>query len=258
MSFSNPQLNYHGNKNLITVDYGSLKVDKTGLATCTAIFKIKQNLWNQLPGLNTAHPIFTFIGVEDYEISYDGGWAIGNCRYAGVNNGEEETDPVYELVVGVSEEPIETHPDFKKFAGDPKGPLNFARFEREASTGGVNRIASKSSPEPTSNALYVFKDFEVFDDKGALNPKAKITSYLDAAQITWRKSFNRKNTITDLNNVGTIQDPEGPFPKLRGVGRNWLNMGTTQSKKGSAYQCSTEWRASGRRGWDKDIYKTAT
>jgi len=260
MSFYNPNLDYKGNQGVIITDYGSLKVDKKGLATCTAVFKTKQASWLSLPGLSAVHPIFGFIGADSFEISFKDGWAMSTVNYAGLDptskdkGNDDESKPVYELVIGLNEEPIETHPDFKtKIGGTPMEPIHGARFEREAVTGGVDKIASEKSKEPTSNAGYVFKDFEIFDNAGVLNPKAKISSYLNANQITWKKSFTRKQSLTALSKAGKIGKPDGPYPSFGGEG-TWLNMGTSQTQKGIAFTCSTEWRFSGRRGWDKDIY----
>ena len=260
MSFSNPQLDYKGNQGVITTDYGTLKVDKTGLATCTAVFKTKQTNWRSFPILKTVHPVFTTIGVDSFEISFDEGWAIATVNYAGLdpnnkNKDPEESEPVYELVFGLNEEPIETHIDFmRKIGGTAMRPLNGARFEREAKTGGVNRIASTKDPELTSNAGYIFKDFEIFDNAGNLNPKAKISNYLNANQVTWRKTFTRKQSLSQITKAGHIDKPDGPYPHFGGEG-DWLNMGSSQTQKGIAFTCSTEWRFSGRRGWDTHIYK---
>lgn len=261
MSFYAPNLDYKGNPGVIITDYGSLKVDKKGLATCTAVFKTKQASWLSLPRLSAVHPIFGFIGVDSFEISFNDGWAISTVNYAGLDptsrdkDNEDESTPVYELVFGLSEEPIETHPDFvAKIGGTAKEPKNLATFSREAKTGGVERIARASDPEKLTNAGYVFKEFETFDAAGNLNRLAKVSSYLNANQITWKKSFTRKTSISQIKKGGHIDEPQGPYPDFGDEFGNWLNMGTTQTQKGIAFTCSTEWRYSGRRGWDKDIY----
>ena len=261
MSFYSPQLEYKGNQGVIITDYGSLKVDKKGLATCTAVFKTKQASWLSLPRLEAVHPIFGFIGVDSFEISFKEGWAISTVNYAGLDptsrdkDNDDESKPLYELVFGLNEEPIETHPDFdKKIGGTAMAPQNLATFSREAKTGGVERIARASDPEKLTNAGYIFKEFETFDKAGKLNPKAKISSYLNANQVTWKKTFTRKQSLSQLTKVGHIDTPDGPYPHFGGTG-TWLNMGSSQTQKGIAFTCSTEWRFSGRRGWDTDIYK---
>lgn len=252
MSFTDPKLNYYGGTGIITEDYGTLHHDRTALATCTAVFRIKQTSWHQLPSINAAHPIFSFIGMESRDLSFSGGWAIAKCNYAGIDaSADGFTEPIYELVVGLSEEPIETHPDFvTKIGGTAKAPKHGAVF-RHVDAGDAFGTAY-AGHVPGSNVGWVFKEFQVFDGE-QLNDFAKGEIYLSATQVTWRKTYNSKAKISDLNKVGKIDSPDGSPPPLKGD-RNWLNMGVTSSKRGSCYQCVQEWRASGRRGWNKTVY----
>jgi hypothetical protein len=248
-------IQFLGKQGIILNDPGTLTTDRTGLATCTATFKVRKDHWQTMPNLWSPHPIFGFIGMEHRELSFQGPFAVAVCKYAGVDaimyqNGN--SSPVYDLCVGVSEEPIETHPDFASFAGSPMSPINGANF-RLLEKGTI--VNAKTATKPEGPDGYVFDSFDIFtgDGKGGKNKFAKVESYLEASQLTWRMTYNSKVSPASIAGVGLIGDPIGPAPRLAGK-RNWLFMGITSTKRGSAYQTSMEWRASGRSGWIEEIY----
>lgn len=256
---SSSNLEIHGNSGIILRDPGVIKINRTGMATCTAIFSIKKASYAQLKGINTAHPIFTFLSLDNYEIALEGAWAVQTANYAGVQAQYDDQSPTYELIVGLSEEPIETHPNFSAtIGGTAIAPKNGAIFEKVES--GTTTTVYKGGPTTPSNKGFHFKEFavnySVAGDTGAtttLNQYAKIAHYLEASQITWRRTTARRTSTANIANSGKIGTPKGPAPALPS-GRNWLDMGLTQTQKGSVYQVVEEWRASGRRGWIATIY----
>jgi hypothetical protein len=205
--------------------------------------------WNILPKVNSVHPIFTYISMEKREMSLKGPYARAVCSYAGIENSVSDfTAPFYELIIGLSEEPIETHPNFvSKIGWTAMAPKNGAVF-RHVNTGQRVTQYAKAS----NNDGYVFDSFLVFVD-GKLNEFAKVESYLEASQVTWRKTYNGVAHPSNLVEAGKIGNPDGPAPSLPS-GRNWLDMGITATKRGSAVQLVHEWRASGRRGWIQSVY----
>lgn len=242
---------YHGNQGVILADPGMLTTKIDGLATCTAMFSTTATNYGALPDVNAFHPIFTFMQMEERELSLKGQFAIASCKYAGIQF--DFMPPTYELKVGLSDEPIETHPEFvNKIGGTPKQPLNGAVFRKIGKDGATLRTAYDGYPD-TDTKNYVFKEFQLFIN-GKLNPFAKVESYLESSCLTWSKTVNRRTPVSDIQQVGKIDNPQGPAPNLS-TGRNWLFMGITQTRRGSAYQSVTEWRASGRRGWLQPIYE---
>lgn len=240
-------LNYYGQRGLITSDLGELVTDYTGLSTATAQFKIQRAQFSLLPKMNTAHPVFTFLGMSKRRIYFDGPWACAQCDYGGFDPNEfgDFTAPVYELACGTEEEPIETHPKFATadIAGTPSDPKNGAIF-RHLESGALAYAGHAAA----SDDGYVFHSFKVGTELYG------IERYLDAGTIIWRKTQNfRRGFAAILNSAGKIDTPEGPAPNLASP-RNWLNMGTTTTIHGSAEQAVTEWRASGKRGWNTKIY----
>ncbi len=253
-------LNFFGNSGVITVNPGTLKVSRTGSATCTATYKIKKSNYLSLPGLNSLHPIFTFISLDNYELALEGAFAVQTANYAGVQSTYDDNNPTYELIIGLSEEPIETHPKaITDIIGTAKAPKNGAIFEK-ANSDGSKTVTWKGENTPTSNAGFTFRGFLVnYDSAGdspntnTLNLYAKLEHYLEASQITWRRTTARKASASSVTTVGKIAVPKGPAPALGGS-RNWLYMGLTQTQKGSVYNVVEEWRASGRRGWISSVY----
>lgn len=147
-------------------------------------------------------------------------------------------DPTYELTTSLSQEPIQTHPDFATFAGTPSTnpPINGSVFV-DPDTGFESR---------KSNAIW--KEFAF---KGTANEKAGIESYL-APGAEWRETKFQTSRPTGIRDVGTIESPAGSPPTLSG--RNWLAWGETYVRRGHIYQVTSTWKLSGRNGWDTDIY----
>jgi len=149
---------------------------------------------------------------------------------------EPPEDPTYELTTSLSQEPIQTHPDFATIAGTPAVPANGAVF--------INPDDNKKSKK--DNAIW--KEF-AFD--GTANPKAGVDSYM-VPGAEWRETKFQKSRPTGIRDVGTIEDPPGPVPTISG--RDWLAWGESYVRRGSIYQVTSTWKLSGRNGWDTDIY----
>ena len=256
---SSTNLDFRGNTGIILEDPGTLKISRTGMATCTAVFKIVKSKYLQLNQIGSPHPIFSFLTLDNSEIALSGAWAVQTCNYAGLQAQYDDASPTYELVVGLSEEPIETHPDWlTDIGGSAIDPDNGAIFERVVN--GVPKTVQRGGGTTNTNMGFLFKAFELNYDPitktaktDKLNAFAKITHYLSACQVTWKRNTTRKVSAATIEKVGYIDTPKGQAPRLPS-GRNWLNMGITQTQKGQVYQVSEEWRASDRRGWNTTIY----
>lgn len=145
-------------------------------------------------------------------------------------------DPTYELTTSLSQEPIQTHPDFATFAGTPSNPQNGSIFVDPDTGFNSNK----------NNAIW--KEFAF---KGTANEKAGIESYL-APGAEWRETKFQTSRPTGIRDVGTIETPAGSPPTLSG--RDWLAWGETYVRRGHIYQVTSTWKLSGRNGWDADIY----
>jgi hypothetical protein len=199
--------------------------------------------------LGSAHPYRWWLYMETMQLTYTPTGARAVCTYAGVEL-QWLDRPSYELIIGMEESPIETHPDFNLIGGRPSAPLNGALFV-DAATGAITN----------SNARGVFDSFAPFLSGGAKNEKGGIESYLDPV-VTYRES-RVSYSAPSASGFGKVSS-DVPGPGWRGsLGRrNWLFMGCSYRRRGDPggvqsrvlYEINNEWRLSGRNGWDNDIY----
>lgn len=200
--------------------------------------------------LGNVHPYNNNIWMETQQIVYTAKGAQAICTYAGVEY-EYQDVPSYDLIIGVEESPIEAHPKFKDFAGKPSAPANGAIF-LDPSTGFIS----------VDDLVGVFDRFAPYVG-GNLNPKAGIESFLDPV-CTYRESYV-SDSIPSQSGVGQIEK-DVPGPGLSRMGkRNWLYTGMNYRRRGDPsgqinrviYEVTRDWKLSGQRGWDEDIYASA-
>jgi hypothetical protein len=223
-------VNFYGHT-FTTVNPGELMTDIFGLSTVTTVWKLKADaaVFSLLPML-MQHPIYTFTNMERRRVQISEGYYIVTGDFAGVDGGRSPS--IYELCLGVADEPIETHPDFESdIGGTPSNPLHGAIF--------LGPDGQPSSDNATGRFAY-------FNHSTNL---VGIESYLAADQMTWRERYVI-NTQPTPGNVGHIDSPAGPAP----VAINWIKLSCNYEQRGLAYFVTNEWRASGRRGWNTLIY----
>jgi len=240
------------------IDYGTLSTARDGLQNAQAKFQIPRAYWQALPTVKAKHPIFRNLTVETSEVSFSGVYAIATCSYFGIAT--EESEPVYDMNENGGEDPIATHPDFHDVIGGAANNRRNGACFRNPGMPGLAAIVSDANPTPNppNGAGYVFDHFEPIVN-GLPNRFYGQDAYL-VPGITWRKSWCRRKPITDLSRIKKIDIPEGDSPDLNaqfGGTRNWLLLTISQTKKGACYQCVKEWRASGPRGWNEEVYGLA-
>ena len=224
---------------LVTEDPGDVHTDIYGLETCVATFKCPQDRFDLVPPMFSAHPIFTYLNMERRRLSITPGFLIITGEYAGIPGGS--TTPIYELSLGVADEPIETNPNFTSFAGSPSNPLNGAYF-----------IDPSTGLQTDNDSIGEFDHFTTYVGNN-LNQFAGISSYFAADQLTWRERYCSTARPTDASTVGHISQPAGPAPTPPSGG-NWLYIGLNYEQRGNCFFITREWRASGRRRWNSVIY----
>lgn len=282
-------LDFHPGSDLVTVeDYGTLITDRFGLSTCTSVLKTPATNMANLPDIFADHPLWTALEMEHREVSIKNGFAIATCSYAGYippsgQEGNAGATPVAETVLGTSEDPIDTHPNFvSAIGGTAMEPLNGAVFRKEISGAApiytsyaLVHDATNPQPAPASNDGWQFDHFDIFwnaddpsqtDDQAPGESKqnifAKQDSYLSPFSMTYRITQVTTDPTLDTSSDGYIDDPP-TFEQPDGVTikppdlaapRNWLNMGTSQTQRGACFTDVTEWRASGPFGWNPVVY----
>lgn len=236
--------NIYGNTGLITESPGELMTDLYGLSTCTTVWKCPTTHPEYIPPMFAFHPLYPFVNMERRRVTIQGGFFIITGEFAGIDGGQ--TVPIYELCLGLGEDPIEVHPKFiSTLGGTPSAPLNNAIF--------VGPDGSKSADDATGRFDYFPRQLS----DGSDNPLGGISSFLDMSQAVWRERFYTTARPSDMSFVGHIESPEGPVPALGTIGgsvQNWLLQALTYEQRGLCYSVTKEWRASGFRGWNVDIY----
>lgn len=234
----------HGDNGLKEQDGAQIVTDDKGLSTGSMSWTCATDTaMSRAPKIGSVHPYASYLYMTKRTITLSKGVATIVGEYAGLEpNLGDQSGPVYELHIGVGEEPIQTHPDFvTKIGGKPSNPLNGARFI-DPTTGDITK----------DDKLGVFDRFVAIVN-GERNPFAPIESYLDASEITFREQYTSRARPSSLNGVGEIGTPPGAAPNPS-RGRNWLYIGLTYSQHGRVFSVTREWRLSARGGWNQTIY----
>ena len=176
---------------------------------------------------------FAGLKLDSKQVLYEeGGQAKLQLVWAGTLYEEAPvlSEPVWFLKRTPSEEPIETHPDFKDFAGTASTPLNGAEFDE---TG-------------------LFKGFRV--PSTGTNVFGGISKYLEFAATVTKTSV--KVTSPDTSEIiPRINTPTGaPFTIPTITDRTWMKTDFTLTQRGAGFEVYEEWTMSGQRGWNTTIY----
>lgn len=182
-----------------------------------------------VPGIGSAHPDHSEVQCYAVSVTFlENGLSEITCEYLGIFR--DPTDPVVEFIGNVSEEPIETHPDFvSRLGGTAKAPKNKAQFDEE-----------------TGEFLGFPAD--------APNNLGGVRGYLNPA-CTVRVSWFTKNadSAEGLGSLGSIASPPAGVPSAPDS-KNWLKTNWSRRQFGLIYQITEEYTASGRKGWNPLIY----
>lgn len=173
---------------------------------------------------------------------------LGMAIYAYSFQGLEPSDVGFEdrvfcaLEGTDNEEPIETHPAFadlyKKYSGRPEpGTSRFGYFDRLLKLG--------TAPVAGGIAVQV------------PNPLYGVTHFLTVGLVWSHTSIAKFLPQNILSRVDCIDTPMGHGamqpPALKGQ-RNWLQIAPSVQERGNCIQITRRWLASGKAGWNKDVY----
>jgi hypothetical protein len=201
--------------------------------------------------------------VESFTDTFDGLFVRRSCNYVGIDTSNldplGQTEFVYSLQVSVQNEPIETHPRFRSFAGTPLHPRKGAVFIdqatgypivpkiyispdssddgagmqlRGATLRGAVMYPSDDDETPEEPEKKVGPVVGVFD-KFVGNSLSGVTSYLAPSNTVWRESWTSITPPAEYTSiVGQIATPRGPYPNYGGQ-FNWLYVGLSYEIRGS-------------------------
>jgi hypothetical protein len=203
--------------------------------------------------IGSLHPYLPHLYMESRQLVYTATSARMVCSYAGAQYVNLEK-PVYELVIGMQEVEIEAHPNFKDFAGTPSSnPRVNGAIWIDPETGSIS----------TDDATGLFDRFAPQLGNGDKNPKGGVNSFLDPV-VTYRESYVAQSLPSASGFGRIVSNVPGPGFKGSLGARNWLYVGFTYRRRGSPeensnrllYEVQKEWKLSGVKGWDTDIYGT--
>lgn len=225
-----------GNEGLI-LRKAETRVGKDGLVSGPCVYTCPMEKAHSLaPKKGDIHPLDNRMRVDEAHTVYGPARAVISCTYAGMELGLDETEPVYELIVGNSTEPIEIHSKFTALCGTPSNPNPIAKPIFVDSQGRISRDDKKA----------MFKHF------AATSKYKGQESYVDA-MLTFRKRYVSRVHPSTVNGVGKIATPPNQAPSLDN-NRNWLYWGLNVQEKAHVYSINEEWKASAEGGWEPDWY----
>lgn len=165
-----------------------------------------------------------------------GWWKVVRNYSAVISTESEDLLKLYELETVANNEPIQTHPDFNDFAGDPSAPLNGAVFDPVAGD---------------------FLRFTPYAPDGSKNRKSGIKDYkVPIINFTETRVVFEEELGEYIRGAGFVDDspPDSPL-RPRFSKRNWLlTECAPEWVAEGAYRLRRKWACSGPRGWDRDIY----
>jgi hypothetical protein len=226
----------YGIKGLNLEEAGEIVQDKFGLETGSCVYTArKSGALARRPRLGTRHPYADYLKLVRVRTVLTP-IARFICDYEGCDSSTNELNSsIYELEVGVSEEPIQSHKwFFSDLAGSPAEPRNGAQFTDDE--GSFSHFSSL--------VITGFSPGVVHYDR---NPMAGVESFLDGGRAVWSQTYTTANRPYDHGEVGRVMTPPGPIPDFGQ--RTWLYIGMNMTIRGSAYCVRREWQLSGENGW---------
>ena len=213
----------------------SFEQNKEGLTTYTEKTLYSRGGSMTTPSLNLTKSIggLTLRAVATNVVSGGGAFTEVTITYQGA----DPTTLQQDTTNSTGEEPIETNKYF--LAGD---------------AGGGSSIVTAAG---AANVIYNDDGSFAGFSKNAQANFFGVTSYL-APSVVYRRSFTTAvtATATNLAAVGRIVNTTGDFPNAP-TGGTWLCTGVQYVKRGSAFDVTQEFRASGEDGWNTYIYGPA-
>jgi hypothetical protein len=226
----------------------------TGQDTYTGKFSTIQSTIPNI-GSSCTRPGWGFLLVESFRIdNIHADLCTVSVQYNGSNTFEyDDATPdqfTYELAITSSEEPIETHPKYRKITSVPAAEQEII---------GNVKLGMLKRVSPTEYNFQDIHDNKIYTITTALGKELVdfilkgVLTYLHARQ-TWRERYqdDKLPSAARLNKVGKIDNPKGA-PAVSN-GRNWMFAGINSSQDGKTFTIVSEWELSGDGGWYTELY----
>lgn len=204
------------------VESGSVNEDKYGLATAGARWWVLEESKIGLVGnLNSNHPTYASLTCERKQVSsHTAGYYI-DAFYAGIIGGPPA--PVYELDIGVSQRPLQSHPNAATFINTADGNSIFD---------GDGNFVKMSDTAPFG--LAGMTHYEVPTLIGRETKIIRATGTGPAEMVLLTASLG-KIDVPPAGIIGLVNTGTG----------NWLLLGASIEPRGSVFYIKREWKFSG-------------
>ncbi|MBC8126792.1 MAG: hypothetical protein H8M99_06575 [Gloeobacteraceae cyanobacterium ES-bin-144] len=148
--------------------------------------------------------------------------------------------PTIDYAGGTDMVPIQTHPDFKEFAGTPAAPLHGARWL----TPGTDEVT-------TNNSNAEFAGFFDPTDIEFFGVEYYFVNRPLVSRTIWTNSTpSLKKGMTIVTKIPGFTNPPGIT--------NWLLLDTPYRQVGKSYQVTEQYKGGPFPGWSKKIYPQST
>ena len=222
-----------------------IRADRYGLVTGRVTISLKEAIIpTRFPEVEDA-PFLLGLPCVNIVRAYEGGWAKYTYDYEGVRADYDRAVRVkktFELDVSLSEENIQTHPQFEflknKYGWDP----NKKEFKDKPPDDKGNKLGDNATNKRTKRSKLV-----------------GVTDYLAAGAIYRVNYVLSKVPKSVLEGIGAIYGAEPPYTGEFGISlkigkRTWLKMAPKVRNRGNCSEISEEYLLSGQDGWVEDVY----
>lgn len=224
------QLNYGAQNETLELQPGwTLNTNFDQTITGTGVFKVaKADALANPPRIGDPHPYNQDVRVTNFSLVGGATKYEYHVQYFGLL--ANPTKALYSYHTGISEEPIETHPNFADFGGTAASPATGAIFD--------------------SNGV-----FEAFNDLAAAD-LVGVRGYLNG-QGTIRRTFYTTSVFTGMEDLTKTRDlSSGVVPGVSDS-QNVLKTDWSSDLIGNNfYRVTEEYLLSGTDGWSSTIYES--
>ena len=226
----------HGDDGLFIQPNRTISEKEDGTLSGSVIWEGSQDSGVAMPGIGNVHPDDYRLEMIEATYSYLPNQKIQlQASYFGLN--ASTTTKIISYSGAQNQEAIETHPDFKAFAGDGDEPKNGAQFE--------------SYENASGDEYYDFLGFKLSKGEDS-NEFTGVSHYLTAGtqvSITyWTSRVPKlKKRMSIVNRISGFTTPPDVV--------DFLYLDTPYRQVGSFYQVTEQYLGSGIRGWNDTIYK---
>jgi len=221
-------------------DGNNFTMGPDGSGQATLIYEVVGTFnLSMIPQPLTPHP--TLPSLLLYEVSKEskeGDISRITCTYKGVLITNPYVFMQQSFDGNVTSEPIETHPKFSMPENDP--PVTPAELDAIAVALENNVPYTIESPDATEEGVLLYQ-----------KKRRGVTSWLRFGAV-YSQSYVIQAPPSDYGSLGKVVNPAGA-PGLPDS-QNYLWSGYSWTKAGGVVTVKKDYMASGRKGWDSDLY----